>query len=80
MNYMRYFLILVTFVIVAYFTIMVYNWSYEFKDVFFYSGDWLSYVMVFVFIIAITGIFRWFLKEEIVLTDPKRKRKKRMKK
>jgi len=32
--------------------------------------------MVFVFILAITGIFKWFLKEEIVLTDPKRRKKR----
>ena len=76
MNWFRYALIAITFVITAALTIAVYNWSYEFKDTFSYSGDWVSYIMVFVFIIAITGIFKWFLKEEIKLTKPKRRIKK----
>jgi len=77
MNWFRYLLITITFVITAVLTIAVYTWSYEYKDMFSYSGDYLSYIMVFVFIIAITGIFKWFLKEEIILTDPKRVRRKR---
>ena len=77
MNWFRYLLIAITFVVTAALTIAVYNWSYEFKDMFSYSGDYVSYIMVFVFIIAITGIFKWFLKEEIVLTDPKRVRRKK---
>jgi len=77
MNWFRYLLIIITFFVTAALTIAVYTWSYEFKDMFSYSDDWISYIMVFVFIIAITGIFKWFLKEEIVLTDPKRARRKR---
>jgi len=76
MNWFRYTLIVITLAFAAFLTISFYNWSYEYKDMFSYSGDWLSYIMVFVFILAITGIFRWFLKEEIVLTDPKRRKKR----
>lgn len=81
MNYFRYILIFATLAITAFLTISFYNWSYEFKDTFSYSGDYISYAMVFVFLLAITGIFKWFLKEEIILTDPNRpKRKRRVKK
>jgi len=77
MNWYRYILIAITLAVTAMFTILFYNWSYEYKDTFSYSGDLVSYAMVFVFIIAIAGIFKWFLKEEIILTDPKRKRKRK---
>ena len=75
MNLYRYLLIAATLAITAFLIISFYNWSYEFRDNFSYSGDYLSYIMVFALILAITGIFKWFLKEEIILTDPKRKRR-----
>ena len=77
MNWFRYLLIAATLGVTAFLTISFYNWSYEYKDTFSYSGDYLSYIMVFVFIMAIAGIFKWFLKEEIILTDPKRKRRRK---
>jgi len=73
----RWLLIGVTFFIAAVLTFNVYIWSQEFKDIFSYNGDLLSYIMVFVFVMALTGIFKWLLKEEIILTDPKRKRRKK---
>ena len=76
MNYTRWILIGITLIVTAVFTFNVYIWSQEFKDSFMYSGDYLSYIMVFLFVIAITGIFKWFLKEEIKLTKPKRRIKK----
>jgi hypothetical protein len=76
MNWFRYLLIAITLAVTAGLTILFYNWSYEYKDTFSYSGDLLSYAMVFVFLFAIAGIFKWFLKEEIILTDPKRKRRR----
>ena len=77
MNWFRYLLIVATLAVTATLTILFYNWSYEYKDTFSYGGDYLSYIMVFVFIIAIAGIFKWFLKEEIRLTDPKRMKRRR---
>jgi len=77
MNWSRYTLIIITLVFAAILTVPLYTWSAEYKDTFFYSGDWISYIMVFVFVIALAGIFKWFLKEEIILTNPKRKRRKK---
>jgi uncharacterized membrane protein YcjF (UPF0283 family) len=77
MNIARYFLIIVTFCIAAVLTFQFYIWSAEFKDLFFYQDDWISYIMVFVFVMAITGVFKWLLKEEIILTKPRPKQKPR---
>ncbi len=76
----RWALISITFVIAAVLVFNVYVWSEEFKQMFSYNNDYLSYIMVFVFVIALTGVFKWLLKEEIILTDPKRKKNKRPKK
>jgi hypothetical protein len=76
MNKSRWILIGFTFIIVAYLSFNVYIWAEEFKHTFSYTGDYFSYIMVFVFVMALTGIFKWFLKEEIILTKPKRRRKK----
>ena len=76
MKGMRLILIGMTFVIAAILIFQVYVWSEEYKRTFFFTNDLLSYIMVFVFVIALTGIFRWLLKEEIILTDPKRKKKR----
>ncbi|MBT4192067.1 MAG: hypothetical protein HOE11_02055 [Candidatus Diapherotrites archaeon] len=73
----RWLLISVTFVIAAIMTFQVYVWSDEFKHMFSYQNDWISYAMVFLFVMALTGVFKWLLKEEIILTDPKRKRRRR---
>ncbi len=76
MNTTRWILISLTFAISAVLVFQVYIWAEEFKHVFMYNNDFLSYAMVFVFVMALTGVFKWFLKEEIILTDPKRRRKK----
>jgi uncharacterized membrane protein YcjF (UPF0283 family) len=73
----RWLLISVTFVIAALMTFQVYIWADEFKQIFSYQNDWISYAMVFAFVMALTGVFKWLLKEEIILTDPKRKRRRR---
>ncbi|MFA5763244.1 MAG: hypothetical protein WC915_00345 [archaeon] len=75
MNITRWLLIGITFVIAAVFTFNVYIWADEFKQVYSYNNDWLSYIMVFAFVIALTGIFKWLLKEEIILTKPRKRRK-----
>ena len=77
MNYIRWALIGITFFFAAVFTFNVYMWSQEFKDAFSYSGDYVSYIMVFVFVLALTGIFKWLLTTEIKLTKPKKRRPKR---
>ena len=77
MNIYRWLLIGTTFAIVALLTFNFYIWSDEYKNDFLYQDNYLAYIMAFVLIIAVTGIFKWFLKEEIVLTDPKRKRRRR---
>ncbi|MDD4250923.1 MAG: hypothetical protein PHX27_01890 [Candidatus ainarchaeum sp.] len=77
MNIARWALISITFVITAFFVFNVYIWSNEFKQRFLYNNDFISLIMVFVFVMALTGIFKWLLKEEIKLTDPKRKRMKK---
>jgi len=74
MNFKRWGLIGITFILAAVFTFWFYIWSDEFKHNFFFNGDYISLIMVFVFILSITGIFKWLLHEEIVLT------KKRVKK
>ena len=76
MNIYRWIWIGLTFIIAAYLTFSVYIWADEFKQTFSYTGDYFSYIMVFVFVMALTGIFKWLLKEEIILTNPKRRRKK----
>jgi hypothetical protein len=77
MAFSRWLLIGITFFIAAVLTFNIYIWSQEFKETFSYNGDFISLIMVFVFVMALTGIFKWLLKEEIILTDPKRKRRKR---
>jgi multisubunit Na+/H+ antiporter MnhB subunit len=77
MNTSRWILISLTFAVAVVLIFQVYIWSEEFKHRFMYNEDYISYIMVFVFVIALTGIFKWFLHEEIILTDPKRKRRKR---
>ena len=76
MNYKRWTLIGITFFFVAIFSFNIYMWSQEFKDMFSYNEDYLSYIMVFVFVIALTGIFKWLLTTEIKLTKPKRRGKR----
>jgi len=75
MNITRWLLIGITFIIAAVFTFNVYIWAEEFKHIYSYTNDWLSYVMVFVFVMALTGIFKWLLKEEIILTKPRGRKK-----
>jgi H+/Cl- antiporter ClcA len=75
MNITRWILIGITFIIATVFTFNVYIWSEEFKHLYSYTNDWLSYIMVFAFVIALTGIFKWLLKEEIILTRPRRRKK-----
>jgi hypothetical protein len=75
MNLTRWSLIGITFILVAVFTFNVYIWADEFKHTFSYNGDWISYIMVFVFVMALTGIFKWLLKEEILLTKPRGKKR-----
>jgi H+/Cl- antiporter ClcA len=75
MNITRWILIGITFIIATVFTFNVYIWSEEFKHLYSYTNDWLSYIMVFVFVMALTGIFKWLLKEEIILTRPRRRKK-----
>jgi predicted transporter len=75
MNITRMLLIGITFIIAAVLTFNFYIWAQEYKDMFAYNGDYISYIMVFVFIMAITGIFKWLLQEEIILTRPRRRRK-----
>ena len=77
MTLVRWFLIVVTFAIAAIMTFQVYIWADEFKQMFSYQNDWISYAAVFLFVFALTGVFKWLLKEEIILTDPKRKRRRR---
>ncbi len=74
MNFKRLVLVGVTFILAAIFTFWFYIWSDEFKHMFFFNDDYIGLIMVFAFILAITGIFKWLLHEEIVLT------KKRVKK
>ncbi|MDD3083966.1 MAG: hypothetical protein PHP82_03010 [Candidatus ainarchaeum sp.] len=76
MNTSRWILISITFAIVAVLTFQFYIWSEEFKHQFMYNNDLISYAMVFLFVIALTGIFKWLLKEEIILTKPRRRQKK----
>ncbi len=76
MNIARFLLISVSFVIVAILSVNFYIWSQEFKDTFMYNNDYVSYIMVFVFILAITGIFKWLLKEEMILTKRKPRRRR----
>lgn len=71
MNITRWILIGATLILAAIFTFNFYIWSQEYKDQFFYNNDFLSLAMVFIFILAITGIFKWLLKEEILLTKPR---------
>ena len=77
MNTIRWILISITILIVAALTFTFDNWAGAFKDNFFYNNDYLSYAMVIVFIFAVTGIFKWLLKEEIALTNPNRRRRRR---
>jgi len=77
MGLYRWVLIGVTFVIAAVLTFQVYVWSDEFKQMFSYQNDWISYAMVFAFVMFLTGVFKWLLKEEIILTDPRRRRRRR---
>jgi H+/Cl- antiporter ClcA len=75
MNVIRYVLISVTFIFAAIFTFNVYIWSQEYKDTFLYNNDILSFAMVFLFVIALTGVFKWLLHEEIVLTQERRRKR-----
>ncbi len=75
MNIIRFLLISVTFIFAAIFTFWFYIWSDEFKHTFFFNDDYLSLIMAFILVIAITGIFKWLLHEEIVLTKPRGKKK-----
>jgi hypothetical protein len=77
MGLYRWLLIGVTFVVATILTFQVYVWSDEFKHMFSYQNDWISYVMVFAFVMFLTGVFKWLLKEEIILTDPNRRRRRR---
>lgn len=74
MNWIRAILISVSFAIAAYFSVSLYIWAQEYKDLFSYLGDWRSYVVVFALIYAVTGIFKWLLMEEVALTRPRRRR------
>ena len=76
MNYKRWSLIGITFFFAAVFTFNIYIWSQEFKDAFMYRDDYIGYIMVFVFVMALTGIFKWLLTKEIKLTKPKRRIRK----
>ncbi len=75
MNTKRFLLIGITFAITAALMFQVYIWAEEYKFLFLYRDDFLSYAMLFLFVIALTGIFKWFLKLEIKMTDPKRKKR-----
>ncbi|MDD3160221.1 MAG: hypothetical protein PHQ98_04590 [Candidatus ainarchaeum sp.] len=68
MNYKRIILIGTTLLVCAWLTIQVYIWSQKYKDRFFYQDNYLGWIMIFAFIFAITGIFKWFLKWELKAT------------
>lgn len=74
MNIKRFFLIGITLIITAIFIFSIYVWADEFKHIFFFTGDYLSLIMVFAFIISLTGIFKWLLKEEIKITKKRNKK------
>jgi hypothetical protein len=69
----RWILIIATSAIAIWLTFLFYVWSNEFKERFFYSNDWVSLAVIFIFIFAIGGIFRWFVTEEIRIRKPKKK-------
>jgi hypothetical protein len=75
MHYTRWLLIGITFFIATYLTIQFYIWSEPFKRIFSYNDNWISYIMVFALVMAITGIFKLLLKWELIATRPKRRKK-----
>lgn len=68
MNLTRFFLVGTTLIITAIFIFSIYRWADEFKTIFFFSNDYLSLIMVFAFIISLTGVFKWLLNKEVILT------------
>ena len=68
MKLMRWALILAACIVAFYVTLNFNIYFEEFKQIFFYTNDWMSYLMVMLLIIAIGGIFRWFVKQEIWIT------------
>lgn len=69
----RWILITAASAIAIWLTFLLYVWSNEFKERFFYNNDWVSLAVVFIFIFAIGGIFRWFVIQEIRITAPKKR-------
>ncbi|MEK6958914.1 MAG: hypothetical protein AABW59_02605 [archaeon] len=74
MNWGRAILITATLAITAWLVIQVEMWAEQYKSNFFYLDDWTGWIGVILFVFALTGIFKWLLKEEIILTRPRRKK------
>jgi hypothetical protein len=68
MNYKRIILIGITLLVCAWLTIQIYIWAQPIKDKFFYNNDYVSWIMIFALIFALTGIFKWFLTWEVKIT------------
>jgi len=75
MNWIRWILILATVLIALYFLFQLEIWGAEYKDLFFYLGDWKSYIAAFALIVSVGMILKWFVKWEIRATEPKNPRR-----
>ncbi len=64
----RYLLIGITIAVAVWATVNINFYLYEFKDIFYWSNNWLDLIMIFVLIIAIGAIIRWFVLLEEKVT------------
>ena len=74
MNWTRFLLISITLLLAAGFIFAIYRWADEFKFQFFFANDYLSLIMVFALVISITGVLKWLLNKEVILTRRGRKK------
>ena len=58
MKYIRFAIIVVAIILAAWFAFQIELFAHEFRMDFFYQGDWISFLMVMIFIIALGGIFK----------------------
>ena len=75
MNWTRIILISASLLLVAYFTFQLDLWAGDFKNLFYYLGDWKSWFALAALLYAIKGIVQWLLLAEVRVTEPKEHRK-----
>jgi len=65
MKWVKWIIIIASIAFAAYLAVSFHIWAEEYKSLFMYMDDWVSWIFVFLLIFALKGIFEWLLQWEI---------------